>query len=544
MHDDVALRPKSDTDRIFTRQMSQITLTIRGEDVFDQVMKRVLKWLQDPNRQVRGIPAAAWEGKSFDIDADNSERATVVRLEEPNYWGLRLSERLKDEGRIWITEVGIAEKSRSEVTFGCRLLCAQKGQSAKVYRSIPRFVRGIVFKHDCTLDNRPVGDEPWIVESEADVDALVDFLQSPSRHHPVVAFSLPEESADPDETIIQVGSFMRRTVGYVHSVIITSDASYELTRQLGKEFSVYRQAIRTYWPGFDPDMDLSTDHPVATHARIAAWQEDRDESFEDFLVDQSLRLTRSRDELERAHPPFQQIKLIAASTAREAARKAGKSDAELLAYADGEIAAATKRAMEAEELLSVAEDERDEALALVREQTARYMALQHRLDILNSQSRTVGGATQELPDTLEDIEAWAKDHLSGAVELHERAIKAARESEFHDPEYVYKVLLMLRDHYVPMRRIGGTELLNAFKNAAMQLRLVDTKCFSQKNKAKNFGGEYFVKYNGVSRELDWHLKGSDARNDQRGFRLYYFWDDETSRVIVGYLPGHLTNDLS
>ena len=44
------------------------------------------------------------------------------------------------------------------------------------------------------------------------------------------------------------------------------------------------------------------------------------------------------------------------------------------------------------------------------------------------------------------------------------------------------------------------------------------------------------------RVLRW---GFDPSRDGRlGFRLYHFWDAETGRVVVGYLPGHLKNDIS
>ena len=39
-----------------------------------------------------------------------------------------------------------------------------------------------------------------------------------------------------------------------------------------------------------------------------------------------------------------------------------------------------------------------------------------------------------------------------------------------------------------------------------------------------------------------HVKGGKSMNshdDRERFRIYFFWDDETSRIVIGYLPGHL-----
>src|SRR5690606_34667324 len=189
-------------------------------------------------------------------DQDNSEQAEAIKLEEPRYWAFRLRERLKDTSRIWTTEVGIAERSATEAVFGVRLIGAQRGSAEPIPRSIPNFVRGVAFTQDAYLDGRPTSADPWLVESEQDVDELVAFLEAPHRHHPVVVFATPEGSENADETAIPVHPFIRRTVGFVHAVVITSEAAFSLTDRLGRECSVYRQAVRSYNPGFDPSAYL------------------------------------------------------------------------------------------------------------------------------------------------------------------------------------------------------------------------------------------------------------------------------------------------
>jgi len=531
-------------NRIYVRVVSQVSLTVTGENIFRELQERVLKWGFDPQRNLKGIPDGAWDGETFDIDADNSERAAAIKLDDPKYWAFRLSERLKDTNRIWTTEVGIAELQPNEAAFGCRLVCSHRGMWDAVPRSIPNFVRGIAFTQNARLDGRLTSAEPWIVDSEEAVDELVSFLQAPTRNHPVVVFSLPEDSGDTEETIIPVIPFLRRTVGYVHTVIITSDGSFALTDRLGREFSVYRQAVRTFNPGFQPGSDLSTDHPVATAARIQGWPDTEEGSFTEFLVHQSLRLTRTRDVLERKHPPFHQVKRIAAEQARRIARASGQDDTELLMLAEEELKAAKQEAQTSLEMAIDADAEKEQALTEVQQTKASYMALQARLKGLQAQLAQGEKEDNRIPDSLEDIEKWAVENLSGEVELHEKALKAAKESDFKDTELVYNALLMMRDLYVPMRRDGGIELVNKFDQRLAELGLENSPCFAQDNKAKNFGGAYFVRYQSSKRELDWHLKGSNSRDGRRGFRMYYFWDAESSRVVVGYFPGHLRNDIT
>jgi hypothetical protein len=529
-------------NRIFVQTSSQISLAVRGDNIFRVLQGRVLRWAFTPERNLPTIPQDAWQGNSFEIDDERSEQAEAVKLTEAGYWAFRLRERLKDPSRTWTTEVGIAQPSEKLAVFGCRLICAQRGDAAPMPRSIPRFVREIAFELPTYLDRRKIYADAWIIEAESDVDELVEFLQNPGRNHPVVLFSLPEGSDNPEETSLDVRSFIRRTAGFVHSAIVTSDASYALTDRLGRDFTVYRQAVRTFYPGFDPSNDLPTDHPVATGMRISGWGDGGGRSFHDFLVQQSLRITRPHDVLEREQPSYQHVKRIAAQTAREAAKLSGQTETALLHLMEEELRAAKGEVEASLQLAINAEAERDQMASELRQMKAGYAALQSRLNRALAATPAVVGPP--LPTKLDEIENWAQMELSGQVELHRRAVKALRDSDFQDVALVRDALLMMRDFYVPMRRSGGNELRNAFNQRLATLGLQNTKCFSQENRAKNFGGDYFVSYQENSRELDWHLKGSNARDARTGFRLYYFWDDETERVIVGYLPGHLRTDIS
>lgn len=532
------------SNRIFVLISSQVSLTVHGSGVFRELQERVMKWAFDQKRNLRGIPETAWKGESFEVNAENSEYAAAVKLDTPKYWAFKLRERLKDHNRIWTTEVGIAETDANQAVLGCRLLCAQKGTQDKIPRSIPSFVRKISYTQEAMLDGRRIGPDPWFVNSRQDVQELVSFILDKARQHPIVVFSLPEGSDNPGETIISVNDYYRRTVGFVHAVIITSDASFLLTDHLGKEFAVFRQAIRTFNPGFDLAEDLWSDHPLASSDRIKGWSENQDDTFVDFLVQQSLRLTRPRDELEQKHPPFQRILQLSAEQARSKAQSEGKDDKALLELALQEKDASKKEAEESLDLAISAEEEKNQVLNEIRQIKASYHSLQVRLEALQKAQSAANSDELVIPKSLTEIREWAQTHLSGDVEMHERAIKSASNSDFQDASLVYQSLLILRDFYVPMRRSGGAEKLEAFRQRLAEFGLEETQCFAQKNKARNFGGSYFVDYQGEKRELDRHLKGGTSREERFGFRLYFFWDAETSRVVVGHLPGHLRTDQS
>ena len=53
------------------------------------------------------------------------------------------------------------------------------------------------------------------------------------------------------------------------------------------------------------------------------------------------------------------------------------------------------------------------------------------------------------------------------------------------------------------------------------------------------GTEYIVDYNGMKKRMELHLRGANSRRSELCLRVYFFWDDANSVVVVGYLPDHL-----
>lgn len=171
------------------------------------------------------------------------------------------------------------------------------------------------------------------------------------------------------------------------------------------------------------------------------------------------------------------------------------------------------------------------------------MALQHRLQNLqNLQDAKI--ISQELPDSLADLKNWAEAELVGDIVVHQKAIKSTLQSNFHNPQFIYEVLLLLRAYYVPMRREGKIELKKVFDDECARLGLENSACFANQEKAKNFEGDYYRIYDERKCLLDYHLKGNNSRDSRFGFRLYYFWDVSTNMVVVWHMPTHLDTDAS
>jgi len=58
------------------------------------------------------------------------------------------------------------------------------------------------------------------------------------------------------------------------------------------------------------------------------------------------------------------------------------------------------------------------------------------------------------------------------------------------------------------------------------------------------GDAYFVSWKGRRRFMDLHLRKGGGRDERYCLRVYFFWDEQLQKVVVGWLPSHLSNSLS
>lgn len=528
------------------RAVSQVTFSIVTDDApscFEQVRNETLIWVA--RRAGRPLPAEAWAGRSFDLQDVGAQRTAAASLQNPRYWASRLDDADRNvPQRTWITEIGIGIQNNAEVLVGCRLYCVALGDNPPYLATVPGFVRQIADKVPAAIDGRRLSEGVWRINDNSQAEELIAFLCSTTRARPVIVVT---EGSDAEEPAIDEQSLASAVLGVAHVARLSSDASYHLTRRLGKEFSVFDGAVRTYRSGFNPDIDEPSSHPLALARSIAGMENEGPRAFAEFLIQQSMWQSVSRGDLERGVPSFASVLVRAAHEARSVARQSGQSDSELLVLASDEIKQLEGRAEEEkrtfEGLLAEAEKERDAALSSAEGARSEAANLRARvLHLEHALSKEEPDELTRIPSSLDELGEWARVNLSGSVVLLNRALRAAKKSEFENSELAYNALLVLRDCYVPMR-CGGDGLRNEYARRLEELGLEESASFTGA-RAREQGDEYFVDYAGRRRELDRHLKGSNSRDSRFGFRLYFFWDDDTQQVVVGSLPTHLSTRAS
>ena len=526
------------------RRISQVVLRLSKDSdntVFRNTRHIVLKWISEKAGRDQPLPDEAWEGESFttrdEFDTQLAE-AVSIKIEGIHYWGARLDDADDTVARrIWPTEVAIEDANDGYILFGARLQCVTHGKDRPFFPSIPNLVRNVISAQTAYLDGRVISVDPWIVDSEDKVDELYSLLTNPNRRSEVFVFSA-KGSIDPDTTVASAKNVAKCTAGVAHTAIISGQASYLLSDRLGKEFSVYDGGVRTYRPGFDPDIDKLFDHPLALPSRIVEWGDEGPTAFEKFLISQALERSISGRDIEQQFPSFAKIRRFSSEQNRRAQRDAGSTDQDLLALAEEEIAKLTNENEEIQGLLDRAVEEKDQV-------SQEAWSLRVRIDTLLEELKKSGHSNdRKIPNDLKGFEKWCAAHISDSVKIHPRALQGVKKSSYKDPSLIYKALLLLHDYYVPMRLEGGDELKKAFEKERDKLRIKESPSGSETSQGEK-GKNYMVEYPpGRERRLDRHLTKGSAHDPRHCFRLYFFWDEDSGNVVVGWLPSHLPNKMT
>lgn len=209
-----------------------------------------------------------------------------------------------------------------------------------------------------------------------------------------------------------------------------------------------------------------------------------------------------------------------------------------------------------EEKIQEIEEERDQMMELVDQaEKARdyYIAENDSLrwqteslrTRLTEKSEEDPDTSIKIPKTYEDLPDWVSENLVGRVVLHPRAIRAVREACYENVELVCRTLLLLANEY-RNKELGYPDANEALDQQLEKLTVECTPSISLE-RAGQEGDTYFVQYPNHTanrRFLEKHIRKGTSREDRYCLRIYFFWDNDTRQVVVGWLPSHLENRLT
>ncbi len=539
-------RPPSRRTGMNLRPVSRVSFTLTDTDAFEKAINQSVTWLG--TKAGIALPSPALDRLSFDLrGVEGANECHAIRFDgdEGATWAARVDEPgfRPDLGEMWSTELFVERRAGDLVRFGAQLSARRApGMGVKLTRQ--RVVRDILSILSAEADGVAITEAPTVY-SAANVYELANLAYRGDRRLPIVAIAT-DASGGPQ---INPQRIATRLSGAAHIAYLEADASWELTRLLTKRMSVFNGAIRIYMPGLTDDNEDQFAHPLWL-PQLAGGTPRHGEWLLDSLAESVFPLGFRDREGDSRFWHIAQIRQVATTAAANAAvgGEVEKLRAELEA-AKAVAASSRDDAESAEELMQQ---------ELVKRTAAETEAARIRADLDNLKTENfkliarLAGlgevASQEPNDRLllsyEDLEDWATETLGPHIFVHSRAIKDCRVNGHADMlERIEKTLLAIRDYWIPSKIHGGMDRKNAAVMALAKLGVEDEPCFARRDRAKK-EPQYSVTEGSVTWVLYEHFKYGNSRNNAEQYRIYYAWDEEAMRLIIGKMPTHLTTAAS
>jgi len=496
------------------------------------------------------LPPEAEEHRGFEI-AKEGRLCECVAVPERMLWAIRLKFPRKDN-TLWYYDISLVREG-AQLLFGIRI-DTSFGADVKALQENLQLVDTLL-DSGLLSQNRPIAENLWLVNTPEDVREFVALIAAPRRTLPVIAVSAVNRSAwkftpDPPGYMVNADYLANRVKGYAIVAQIGFQAAFALTNSIGKSWSVYDGAVRTYFPKVDFDNGSPAHHPCNFKDKIWFWtygDERGERAFTSFLIDTAHKVasTSRNDWSELYFVPDARI-LAAELEMAHLAHLANAPEREVAMQ--NHIEALRKKLQTAEEENTDWLTELENATAVADYYKQENAALRLQLDALRAHLRRQSGESPDaeipIPDNYKVMGEWVKEHLAGRLILHPRAERAATKAVYTEVGMVYRALLILANEYRDSRMGVGTD--EAFRQALAKCGM-DCSGSIDVTRAGEEGEAYFVRYPiGSSQKvfLQYHITRGKQREDRYCMRIYFFWDEDTSQVVVGWLPSHLSNRMS
>lgn len=139
--------------------------------------------------------------------------------------------------------------------------------------------------------------------------------------------------------------------------------------------------------------------------------------------------------------------------------------------------------------------------------------------------------------TLQDLPHWAEENVDRILVLP-RALAECKKALYQNHRLVFDALEILADVYprVKASTLDRMELKRRCDELGLEI--------GGSVEPSNADDRYYVSYGGRRRLLDQHLAAGTSRDARFCLRIYWFWDEDDRRVVVGWLPTHLSNSMT
>jgi hypothetical protein len=537
-------------------RISQVMGSILPEkdgDTFHIAQNAIQKWL---HKKIGTAKFENGEDKShFSHEDDKGQRAEHLTIDmggRQKIWCMTYSHPCADiSTRRWVTEAALAVKPNGSVLFGMKLnvLDTRLENIGTITYSVPNLLRELASELRLVSDERVIMPYAEHITDATEtnsshVDDLCDLILNPKRKLPVILISREANNKE----YLPSDKLGRKLAGIAHVYTIDQMSSYVLRQRVGRELATYNGAIRLYMP-MDNNL-ISNRHFYMPQGPL---------SKPPYLVERELCRLSFLKSLEHgadedAFPSFSTIKNQYFENITKNLQISRVTET-ISDQRDAVIKAQTEQ-------ISALEAQLNEVFSLAtEEETKRIFAEKETLDL----RRLLEEANQKIADSpkmpalkngalfpdLSMLQPWAEHHFPEELAITRRAQKSALKSVYAEPNLIFQGLTFLAREFrnsilyaeMNTHRDGLRNLQREAEAKLRELKLENRFSISRES-AGLFGDDYYVTHLGNKLFLDRHLTKGNGRDPVRCLRIYYTYDEDDQKIVVGHLPSHLRNQLT
>lgn len=516
--------------------------------LFLEVLGEILNFVDEIGGDV---PEAAFTGESFHRKRKSAE-VTCVGMRYRHLWAGRINHYRDEEPntrRFMIHDITLTETAKG-LELGYQVIAEYHlGQPVAF---TPDFIFKLSDRIGLYQNTGPAIDgTPLLIQDESQVDELLELVADPERYFPVVVISEVNSyswrsSPNAPRVVLNPHDLARHLRGYAFVAHLTYDANKEWQHRVGRVFSVYDGAIRTFYPSADFMNSSGKDHPGLFKDQIPTYQFKNQRGARGYFA---FLVHRMRQHSATAKIPWSKLYFL---------QEATQLQHEINLYAASRPKATTKASakivaqIEKEQALTLEElKKKDAKIAELEEglmvKEIEISELQAQVENLNfhlspgptKSCDNVAAATAAIPITASisyaDMAERCASDFAGKLILLKRAEHSLTKAQYESPLLVFQALELLANEYrdSQMGKITNATFLEKCRDVGVTFSDIRRK---YPNRSDDI---YTVNYPQGSQKVEqlrYVLCKGNSKKRRYRMRLYFFWSERDSLVVVGDLP--------
>ncbi len=516
------------------------------KEAFERASNIVYEWAKHKFSKIfRQMPS---KKTSFKDNRDGNEIGVIYESTQGCFIFRGVHPDVSVPGRMWIIDIQIC-KAEESYWFAIRLSATSLHTCTEVVPlSRPGFVSFII-ENIGISDVFQISKTSNLLSSSEDVDDFLKFLENPERRLPVVLITpLSHIESNEKRYMMSPTQISKDLSGTAHVFHITSDANEYLTECVGKEWSVFNGAVRTYYPGLSFEESDYYQHPLCTCSRIYI-RNTIGSSDPDLCMHEIEDYIRKYTVTQRIPWEEKQIDfyLTAYQKYLQNQRNAtNNSYNDLCTSYEAQIAQIEKQAKENLALADSYSKDCEEYNNQIDFQKQEINKLKNLVSTLRFQLKeATSGKSEEIPEdgSYTEIEDWISNYYPEKLIILPRAVRSLKNANYIDSALVYKCLKLLATSYYDYCT-GAI----SYEDFTVECKKVDSSLEERGAitdvSAGMYGDTYYVQYRGKKWKLERHLAKGINKDQRYCLRIYFFWDDENQTIVIGDLPHHLNTSAT